>query len=130
MNPYPSLNSKNWTDDPQTVIAAIFDDYRRCEYSATKLYYGKIRSLPYQIMRYTDERELASVIQADLEFLYKCHFDAVECAVQYVEENQTSNGIRYRLSVSLVCIDGNKRYDLAETLLVSNRKIITTEGAG
>lgn len=129
MNPYASLNSNNWTDDPETVIASVFDDYRRCEYSATKLYYGRIRSLPYQIMKYTDERELAAVVQADLEFLYKCHFDAVECTVQYIEENQTTSNSRYRLSISLVCIDGVKRYDLAETLFVSNRKIVSLEGA-
>lgn len=127
MNPYPCLNGTGWCTDPEIVIDAILSDYCFCEYSATKLYRKRIRSLPYQLMRYTDPMALAAVVEEDLKVLYKNHFDGVECTVTYDPNTQQGFGEespRFRLEVSLIINDGNKRYTLAEILNIDNKTVI------
>lgn len=126
MNPYASLSTTNWTSDPETVIRNIFEDYKHAEYSATKLYRGRVKSLPYTLMVYDEETKVAAAIQNDLETIYKCHFDAVDCSVSYEDANSTSDqDPRYRLSIALSVVDGNKRYDLQKVLFVNDNKRIT-----
>lgn len=128
MNPYPYLNGTGWCTDPELVMGAIIADYCACEHSATKLYRKMIRSLPYQLMVYTDPMALASVVQEDLQVLYKNHFDAVQCTVDYNPDDQSGFGEespKYRLEISLIVNDGVKRYTLAKILNIRNQSILT-----
>ncbi len=128
MNPYGSLTVTGWITDPEIAISAILSDYCTCEYSATKLYRKLIKSLPYQLMVYTDEMALASVVQQDLQSLYKNHFDAVECEVTYNPDNQGNLGSespRFRLEVSLLISDNNKRYSLSRVLSIENKTFLS-----
>lgn len=132
MNPYPYMNGTGWCTDPELVMIAIIGDYAACEFSATKLYRKMIRSLPYQLMRYTDPMALASVVQEDLTVLYKNHFDAVNVDVQYNPNEQGEFGEespRYSLEVSLIVNDGNRRYTLAKVLNIHNQTILTIGGS-
>lgn len=127
MNPYPSMTSTGWYTDPELAINAILNDYCYCERGATKLYPEMIRSLPYQLMRYTDEMALASVVQDDLTALYKNHFDGVDCTVTYDPDNQHQLGSespRYYLEVTLIITDEGSRYSLAKVLNIDNSKVI------
>ena len=127
MNPYPYLNGTGWCTDPELVMTAILSDYCYCEYSATKLYRQHIKSLPYQLMKYTDAQALASVVQDDLNVLYKSYFDNVECIVEYNEDNQQgipSQSPRFRLEISLIVFDGNRRYELAKIIGVKNGVVV------
>lgn len=128
MNPYASLTVTGWITDPEIAIEAILSDYCTCEYSATKLYRKLIRSLPYQLMVYTDAMALANVVQQDLQVLYKNHFDAVQCDVTYDPDNQGDLGEespRFRLEVSLLISDGNKRFSLSKVLSINNKSFLS-----
>lgn len=128
MNPYPSMTSSGWITDPDLAIASIMADYCYCEHSATKLYTNQIRSLPYQLMRYTDPDTLAGVVQEDLIAIYKSCFDNVECIVEYDEKNQGGIPVespRFRLEISLIVYDGTKRYTLVRVISVDNGKVIS-----
>ncbi len=128
MNPYPCLNGTGWCTDPEIVIKAIMADYCYCEYSATKTYRKTIRSLPYQLMKYTDPMALADVVREDLRALYKNHFDSVECSVDYVADDQGTLEVespRFRLEVSLIAYDGIKRYTLSEIININNAEVMT-----
>lgn len=128
MNPYPYLNGTGWCTDPELVMVAIIADYCACEYSATKLYRKMIRSLPYQLMRYTDPMALANVMQEDLQVLFKNHFDGVQCTVNYSPDEQQgldNESPRFRLEISLIVNDGVKRYTLAKILNIHNQTILS-----
>lgn len=128
MNPYPYMNGTGWCKDPELVIVAILADYCACEFSATKLYRKMIRSLPYQLMKYTDPMALASAVQDDLHVLYKNHFDGVQCEVLYNPDEQgdiPEESPKFRLEVSLIINDGVKRYTLAKILNIHNQTILT-----
>ena len=127
MNPYPYLNGTDWCTDPELVMDAILSDYCFCEYSATKLYQKYIRSLPYQMMKYTDPMALADVVREDLRVLYKNHFDNVECIVEYDPDQQHGlepESPRFHLQITLVVIDGNAQYNLTKILNIKNGKVI------
>lgn len=128
MNPFPCLSSTGWCTDPELAMEAIMEAYCTCEYSATKLYKKYIRSLPYQLMRYTDASALASVVQEDLQVLYKNNFDNVECTVTYDPDNQqgiAEESPKFRLEISLIVIDGNRRYSLSKIITINNGVILT-----
>lgn len=126
MNPYPCLNGAGWCTDPEFAIDQILKDYCRCEYSATKLYRNRIRSLPYQLMRYTDPMALANVVEEDLLYLYKNTFDGVQCSVTYDPNNQYDLEVespRFHLEISLIINDGNQRFSLAKVLKIENKTV-------
>lgn len=127
MNPYPNLDGIGWSTDPETVITRILSNYCYCEKSASKLYRKLIRSLPYQLMVYTDPVALASVVQEDLTALYKNNFDSVDCTVTYDPNDQHGLGVespRFHLEVSLIINDGVKRYSLAKVINIDNNSSV------
>lgn len=127
MNPYPCLNGTGWCTDPELAILAILSNYCNCEFSATKLYRKRIRSLPYRLMVYTDEMSLASIVEEDLLHIYKNAFDGVESTVSYNPDEQYDLGSespRFHLEVSLIINDGNQRYTLSKILNIDNKTVV------
>lgn len=127
MNPYPALTGTGWCRDPELAISHILSDYLTCEVNKTKLYRNRIRSLPYQLMRYTTPSEVASVMTDDLVYIYKNHFDSAECTVEYLEDEQgdlPQESPRYRLAISLIIFDGTTRYSLGNVISIQDKTVV------
>lgn len=131
MNPIPTVSTSANVTDPLEGMSEIWKDYMASEYSQTILYRGRVKSLPYLVMTISEETALRQQIIEDLEFLYKCHYEAVDVMVEVDEteaaDNLTQELSRYRVSVSIRVTEGNKHYDLAHALRVQNKSIMSVK---
>ncbi len=122
-----SLDSSGYISDPPLIVDRILNYFAVANYSQTVVHYGQIKSLPWLIQRYAqDKYGLQSGIKESLELMLGGYFDTVdvECTIEPDIENLE---VKQNILVDVVVTRGIQSWSMGKLLQMVNQKLFKIE---
>ena len=123
--PVPSLGSRGWVDDPDTVIDQLFANMLASDFSQSQLYHGEITSLQYIVKKSGhDPRRFCDDLQNALEQYIGRYFEFTQANVtSYFLDKETNDG-PYGVRIEVTAVIDGRRVNLLENIQIKDSRFI------
>ena len=119
--PLVSLSSQGWITSLEHQADRMFAYFVTSEYSQSVLYYGSVRSLPWLVQKYGNDRtDFRREVKNALDNLFS-FYDNVLTEVTLVEGDDDSN--QFSVNVSCVLTYQSQEYSLARQLQIADNRV-------
>lgn len=121
----PTLSDAGFVTNKNMQMSKLFAYFMASEYSQSNAFYGYVSSLKHIIATKESISDIKDGIQEALQKMYRKYYDIVKVIV----DEETTDGIRYTLSISIECRDEGsaQRYHLYKEIKTKEGNMIEFE---
>lgn len=122
-----TLDSSGYISDPPLIIDRILNNFAVANYSQTVVHYGQIKSLPWLIQRYAQDKfGLQAGIKDSLEIMLSGYFDTVDVEVNIVPDIDGVE-VKQNIIIDVVVSRGMQSWSIGKLLQMVNQKLFKIE---
>lgn len=123
--PVPSLGSRGWVDDPDTLIDQLFANMLTTDFSQSQLYSGNLTSLQYLVKTSGhDPQVFCTDLQETLERYLGRYFDLVQAKVTSYYLDKDINDGPYGVRIEVTAVINERRVNLLENIQIKDSRFI------
>lgn len=122
-----TLDSAGYISDPPLIMDRILNNFAVANYSQSVVHYGQIKSLPWIIQRYAqDKYGLQAGIKESLEIMLAGYFDTVDVTVT-IEPEVEGLEVKQNIIVDVIVSRGVQSWSMGKLLQLVNNKLFKIE---
>lgn len=122
-----TLDSSGYISDPPLIIDRILNNFAVANYSQTVVHYGQIKSLPWLIQRYAQDKfGLQAGIKDSLEIMLSGYFDTVDVEVNIVPDIDGVE-VKQNIIIDVIVSRGMQSWSIGKLLQMVNQKLFKIE---